>query len=63
MSYHYQPGAKRWKRYTGSADVRMYRPSKGWSAIAYVTDTHPATGRPLRTSQWWIRETYTGEDS
>jgi hypothetical protein len=61
MSYHYIPGAVRWKRYTGPADVRLYRAPKGWDACAMVIDYHPTTDRRLPQAQWWIRETYTGD--
>lgn len=63
MTYYYMPGTRRWKRFTGKGDVRLYRPNKGWTAIAYVADTHPVTGKPLRSAQWWVRETYTGDQT
>lgn len=60
MSYHYVYGALRWKRYTGTGDVRGYRPAKGWDATAHQLDHHPITDRPLKKSQWWICEKFRG---
>lgn len=62
MTYHYEAGAVRWRRPPDDiGDVRAYRPAKGWDAEATLTDRHPITGKQLTTSQWWIRETYTGD--
>lgn len=61
MSYHYIPGAIRWKRYTGHDDVRCYRAPKGWEVFAMVLDYHPTTDHHLPQAQWWIRETYIGD--
>lgn len=41
MTYHYIFGATRWKRWTGSGDVRTARAPKGWDVIAEIRDTHP----------------------
>lgn len=59
MAYQYERGAVRWRRNPGG-DVRGYRPNKGWDAEAMLIDHHPITFRPLKNSQWWIRERYTG---
>lgn len=60
MSYVYEIGAMRWKRFTGNDDVRLYRPNKGWRATAHMLDYHPTTDRHLPAAQWWICETYYG---
>ena len=60
MRYHYEPGTVRWFRHEGTHDVRAHRPADGWEAQADRVDYHPVTGRPLRRSEWWIRETYSG---
>lgn len=63
MAWAYEVGAVRWRRYTGILDVRLYRPAKGWSAYLLQLDCHPITGKMFKTApQWWIKETYTGED-
>jgi hypothetical protein len=60
MKYHYET-AVRWYRYQDAADVRVgARPPKGWQASAEIRDTHPITGRPLKSVQWWVREEYAG---
>lgn len=59
--YYYESGV-RWFRWTGPGDVRSYRPPKGWEAFADLVDQHPITGKELRESQWWIRETFTGDE-
>lgn len=61
MRYHYEPGAVRWFRHDGNNDVRGHRPPPGWQAQADLLDHHPLTGRPLPSSQWWIRESCGGE--
>lgn len=61
MSYHYEVGAVRWKRWLQQGDPRAYQSRKGWSAQAMVIDEHPITSRPLKQSQWWIREEYEGD--
>lgn len=63
MAYHYEPGAKRWKRHTGNGDVRCQAPAKGWVRRAYQLEAHPVTYKPLRQVQWWFLDTYTGEKS
>lgn len=60
MKYQYEVGAVRWFRYDGEHDVRAHRPPKGWDAHADLIDRHPISGKPLRRSEWWIRETYSG---
>lgn len=60
MSYLYEPGAVRWKKYTGTGDVRGYRAPKGWTTFTDLTDIHPITGKQLKRAAWWIRETYKG---
>lgn len=62
MAYLYEPGATRWKKYTGSSDIRGYQAPRYWQSHTELTDIHPVTGRQLKRSQWWIRETYTGCD-
>lgn len=61
MTYHYEIGAVRWRRHTGTCDVRAARLKRGWKGFADQLEYHPVTGRKLRRAQWWIRETYTGE--
>ena len=60
-TYYYSKGCVRWRR-APPGDPRGYRPAAGWEAFADLTDIHPITGKQLSPSQWWIRETYTGED-
>lgn len=60
MTYCYEPGTVRWKRWTGG-DPRAYRPNKGWEARADVLDYHPITDAHFKQAQWWIRETFRGE--
>ena len=64
MSYHYEPGAVRWKRHTSGRDVRCCAPPKGWEREAMLLEKHPITGRPFRLPalQWWFRDVYKGED-
>lgn len=62
MTYIYEPGTVRWRKFTGSGDVRGYRAARGWDVEAMLLDNHPITGQPLKpnaNSQWWIKETYT----
>ena len=63
MTYHYEPGAVRWKRHTGNRDVRSCAPPKGWEREAHMLEEHPVTGRPFRRVQGWFRDTYTGDRS
>ncbi|WP_400564398.1 hypothetical protein ACFELC_23665 [Pseudomonas aeruginosa] len=56
MAAIYAPGTRRARRWHGSGDVRGYRPPRGWSATADLTDIHPITGKPLRHAVWWIIE-------
>ena len=58
--YHYASNATRWKKYNGKGDVRMCRPSKGWSATADLIEYHPITGEYLGKSQYWVKETKEG---
>ena len=45
----------------GDGDVRGYRPPRGWTARADLTDLHPLTGRALPRAVWWIIETRNNE--
>ncbi len=60
MTYLYELGAMRWKKYTGNGDVRTTRSPAGWETFAALLDYNPITGRQLKRSCWWIRETFTG---
>lgn len=51
----YAPGAVRARRWHG--DGRGYRPPRGWTARADLTDIHPITGRTLPRAVWWLIET------
>lgn len=51
------PGAVRARRWNGAGDVRGYRPPRGWTARADLTDIHPIAGRALPRAVWWIVET------
>jgi hypothetical protein len=63
MTYFYEVGAIRWKHHT-QGDPRGFRPAKGWSAEAMVIDDHPITAKPFKLgAQWWIKETFEGEDA
>lgn len=62
MAWTYEPGATRWKRFNGKGDVRAHRAPKGWVMYAEIMERHPVTGAPLKAPQWWIRETYIGEE-
>ncbi len=57
MAAVYAPGTVRARRWHGKGDVRGYRPPRGWSVVADLTDIHPITGRPLSRPVWWIIET------
>ncbi|ELC9822334.1 hypothetical protein QYB09_004988, partial [Salmonella enterica] len=50
-------GTVRARRWHGDGDVRGYRPPRGWTARADLTDLHPLTGRALPRAVWWIIET------
>lgn len=60
MTYSYAQGCVRAKRWRGQGDVRCCRGRRGWSLEAVLTDVHPISGRSLRSSQWWIVESYVG---
>jgi len=65
MTYTYITGATRWKKFkpqTPGQDVRLYRAPKGWSAFAHQLDWHPVTNKPLKQLEWWLKETYEGDD-
>ncbi|CAN7318040.1 hypothetical protein LJR031_001692 [Caballeronia sp. LjRoot31] len=55
----YAPGAVRaWRWHgDGDGDVRGYRPPRGWTAVADLSDIHPISGQQLTRSVWWIIET------
>jgi hypothetical protein len=57
MAETYAPGTVRARRWHGEGDVRGYRPPRGWTARADLTDFHPITGRALPRAVWWIIET------
>lgn len=62
MAYQYEVGCVRWRRHNPAhGDVRSARRRKGWYLMADLIDRHPITGRPLKFSQWWIREEYLGD--
>lgn len=56
MAATYAPGTVRARRWHGDGDVRGYRPPRGWTARADLTDLHPITGRALPRAVWWIIE-------
>jgi len=60
-TWHYELGATRWRKHSGGYDVRCHEAPKGWEAYAECLEYHPITGKPLKQAQWWIKETYTGE--
>lgn len=62
MTYHYEPGAKRWSKHNNQRDVRACTPPKGWERRAYQLESHPITGKPFRLVQWWFRDVYVGDD-
>lgn len=57
MATVYVSGTVRARRWHGKGDVRGYRPPRGWTARADVTDIHPISGKPLPHAEWWIIET------
>jgi len=57
MAATYAPGTVRACRWHCEGDVRGYRPPRGWTARADLTDLHPITGRALPRAMWWIIET------
>lgn len=57
MSYQYDKGTVRWRRYSGPGDVRSYCASRGLTAQAVLVDIHPITSMYLGRSEWWIKET------
>ena len=59
-AYLYTVGTERFRKFDGDGDVRGYRAPRGWEVEAFTPERHPITGRPLRY-QWWIKETFTGE--
>ena len=61
-TYHYEIGATRWKKHNNQGDVRASKVNKGWSAMAEIRETHPISGNTLKSPQWWIRETYEGDE-
>lgn len=49
MAATYAPGTIRARRWQGDSDVRGYRPPRGWTARADLTDLHPLIGpKPCR---------------
>lgn len=61
MAATYASGTVRARRWHGDGDVRGYRPPRGWTARADLTDLHPLTGRALPRAVWWIIETRNNE--
>lgn len=57
MAATYAPGTVRARRWHSDGDVRGYRPPRGWTAYADLTDIHPITGRALLRAVWRIIET------
>lgn len=57
MAATYAHGTVRARRWNGDGDVRDYRPPRGRTARADLTDLHPITGRALPRAEWWIVET------
>lgn len=57
MAAIYAPGTVRARRWHGEGDVRDYRPPRGWTARAELTDIHPITGHALPRAVRWIIET------
>lgn len=57
MAAIYAFGTIRARRWHGDGDVRGYRPPRGWTARADLSDLHPITGRALSHAMWWIIET------
>lgn len=50
-------GTVRARRWHGEGDVRGYRPPRGWTACADLTDIHPITGCALSRAIWRLIET------
>ena len=44
-----------------SGDMRTVYVPRGWKAELEQRTTHPTGGQVLRSIQWWVKETYTGE--
>lgn len=61
MTYHYEPGAVRWKRHNYKCDVRSCHPTKGWERTAELQTLHPITGKLLNKPEWWFRDVYKGD--
>jgi len=61
MTYSYAPGCERAKRCRRKSDVRACRGRRDWSLEAVLTEVHPISGCSLRSSQWWIVESFFGE--
>lgn len=55
MAAVYASGTVRARRWHGEGDVRAYRPPRGWTARADLTDIHP--GCALPRAMWWLIET------
>ena len=55
----YASGTVRARRWHGD-DVRGYRPPRGWTARADLTDLHPSRAAPA-ARVWWIIETRNNE--
>ncbi len=53
MAATYAPGTVRARRWHGDGDVHGYRPPRGWTARADLTDL---TGRALSRAVWWVVE-------
>lgn len=41
-------------KWNGKSDVRSYKPSSGYNAVADLIEHHPTTGEFLGESQWWM---------
>jgi hypothetical protein len=48
MAATYASGTVRARRWHGDGDVRGYRPPRGWTARADLTDLHPSRAAPCR---------------
>lgn len=57
MAAIYAPGTVSARRWHGEGDVRGYRPPRGLTARADLTDIHPITGRTLPRAVWLLIET------
>ena len=62
MTYHYEPGAKRWSRHTSQSDV-AHAHRRRLGRRAYQLESHPITGKPFRLVQWWFLDIYRGDDA